>query len=72
MLKSSQEDLRTALKSRESEMAILREQLKLVTESRNQLQVDYSKSQDDYRRVLAYLSMPWWKRMTKDMPLLTG
>lgn len=71
-LQTFNDTLQGMLQARESEVNSLNRQLQSVMELQGKLQDDYKQSQDDYRQILTYMSLPFWKRWTADVKLLKG
>ena len=64
--------LKNSLRQRETELFSLRSQMELAAKSQGELLGKYHKSQDDFIRLSAFLSLPWWKKWNKPLPLLEG
>jgi septal ring factor EnvC (AmiA/AmiB activator) len=64
--------LKNSLRQRETELFSVRNQLKCAARSQNELLDKYHKSQDDYIKLSAYLSLPWWVKWNKNPPILEG
>ena len=71
-LQGFHDTLKISLDKREKDLSALQKQLEFLTELQGQLQGDYKQSQDDYRKVLAYSLLPWWKKWNSALPLLEG
>ena len=71
-LQAFNELLQVTVKDREGNVQELQSQLKDMLHLQGQLQDSYRRSQDEYKALISYVSMPFWKRWTNAVPLLEG